>query len=126
MPRLKVLLKQESEAAARSLGVFGLTEGEQVSLMRLGKGEAWLLVDHDLHPPLYVAVNPLRLARLSSNSEQMQAIARASIRPGRGNTPAASRKEGCPNEHFGGPAPVQAGGASWHCAVTSARRSARR
>jgi hypothetical protein len=80
MTRIKVLFKQESEAAAKALGVFGLTEGEQASLMRLGKGEAWLSFGHETHLPLYVAVNPLRLKRLSSNSEQMQAIARASGR----------------------------------------------
>lgn len=78
LTRLKVVFKQESEAAARSLGVFGLTEGEQASLTRLGKGEGWLLIDKDEHLPLYVIVNPLRLPRLSTNKAQMQAIARAS------------------------------------------------
>jgi hypothetical protein len=63
MTRVKVLFKQESEAAAKAPGVFGLTEGEQTSQMRLSKGEAWLLFGHKTHLPLYVAVNPLRLNR---------------------------------------------------------------
>ncbi len=77
LARVKVLFKQESEAAARGLGVFSLTDGEQASLLRLGQGEGWLLFDNH-HLPVYVPVDPRRLHRLQSNSAQMQAVARAS------------------------------------------------
>lgn len=82
LARVKVLFRQESEAAARGLGVFGLTDGEQTSLLRLGKGEGWLLFGDEMHLPIYVAVDPRRLPRLSSNGAQMQAVARASGRKG--------------------------------------------
>jgi hypothetical protein len=77
LARVKVLFKQESEAAARGLGVFSLTDGEQASLLRLGQGEGWLLFDNS-HLPVYVPIDSRRLHRLQSNSAQMQAVARAS------------------------------------------------
>lgn len=79
--RVKMLFGQESESAVRALGeVFGLSQPEQADLMRVGKGEGLLLIGHDMRLPLYVAVNPLRLGRLSTNREQQQATARASGR----------------------------------------------
>ena len=60
--------------------IFGLSQPEQADLLRVGKGEGLLLLGTDLRLPLYVAVNPLRLGRLSTNREQQQAVARASGR----------------------------------------------
>jgi hypothetical protein len=80
LARIRVLFRQESEAATRALSVFGLNEAEQADLLRVGKGEGWLIYGNDIHIPFYVPVNPLRLKRISSNQEQMQAIARASGR----------------------------------------------
>jgi type IV secretory pathway VirB4 component len=79
--RVKMLFGQESESAVRALGdIFGLSQPEQADLLRVGKGEGLLLLGNDLRLPLYVAVNPLRLGRLSTNREQQQAVARASGR----------------------------------------------
>ena len=79
--RIKLLFGQESESAVRALAdVFGLSTAEQADLLRVGKGEGLLHFGNDLRIPLYVAVNPERLARLSTNREQQQAVARASGR----------------------------------------------
>lgn len=79
--RVKTLFAQESEAASRAIGtVLGLSEGEQASLMRAGKGEALLLLGNHVRLPVYVAVNPLHMNRLSTNRDQQRAVARASGR----------------------------------------------
>lgn len=82
--RIKLFFKQETESAVRAMGeLFKLSLSEQADLLRVGKGEGLLLFGNELHLPLYVAVNPLRLGRLSTNSEQQQAVARASGRRSR-------------------------------------------
>jgi hypothetical protein len=79
--RLKMLFGQESESAVRGLGdLFGLTAAEQADLLRVRKGEGLLVLNHATRLPLYVAVNPRRLERLSTNRAQQQAVARASGR----------------------------------------------
>ncbi len=79
--RIKMLFGQESDSAARRLGeLFGLSAAEQSDLLHVRKGEGLLLFGNDVRLPLYVAVNPLRLARLSTNREQQQAVAIASGR----------------------------------------------
>ncbi|MCC6190632.1 MAG: ATP-binding protein [Anaerolineales bacterium] len=79
--RIKMLFGQESDSAVRRLGeLFGLSPAEQADLLRARKGEGLLLFGTDVHLPLYVAVNPLRLARLATNREQQQAVAIASGR----------------------------------------------
>ena len=79
--RIKMLFGQESDSAVRRLGdLFGLSPAEQADLLHVRKGEGLLLFGNDVHLPLYVAVNPLRLARLSTNRDQQQAVAIASGR----------------------------------------------
>ncbi len=79
--RIKLLFGQESESAVRALGeVFGLSRAEQGDILRASKGEGLLLFGNQMRIPLYVAVNPERLARLATNREQQQAVARASGR----------------------------------------------
>jgi hypothetical protein len=79
--RIKMLFGQESESAVQRLGdMFGLSAAERADLLHVRKGEGLLLFGNDVRLPLYVAVNPLRLARLSTNREQQQAVARASGR----------------------------------------------
>jgi hypothetical protein len=79
--RLKLLFRQESEGALRALAaLFNLTSAEEADLRQVRSGEGLLLVDHNVRVPLYVAVNPLRLSRLSTDREQQQAVARASGR----------------------------------------------
>lgn len=80
LARIRVLFRQESEAAARALRVFGVSESEQQDLLRVGQGEGWLLFGNERHIPLYVAVDPALMPRIASNQAQMQAIARASGR----------------------------------------------
>ena len=80
LARIRVLFRQESEAAARALRVFGVSEAQQQDLLRVGQGEGWLLFGNERHIPLYVAVDPALLPRIASNQAQMQAIARASGR----------------------------------------------
>ncbi|MCC7362058.1 MAG: hypothetical protein IT317_21415 [Anaerolineales bacterium] len=79
--RIKMLFGQESDSAVRRLGeLFGLAAAEQADLLHVRKGEGLLLFGNDVRLPLYVAVNPLRLARLATNREQQQAVAIASGR----------------------------------------------
>jgi hypothetical protein len=79
--RIKMLFGQESDSAVRRLGeLFGLSAAEQADLLHVRKGEGLLLFGNDVRLPLYVAVNPLRLARLATNREQQQAVAIASGR----------------------------------------------
>ncbi|MCC6192523.1 MAG: ATP-binding protein [Anaerolineales bacterium] len=79
--RIKMLFGQESDSAVRRLGdLFGLSPAEQSDLLHVRKGEGLLLFGNDVRLPLYVAVNPLRLARLATNREQQQAVAIASGR----------------------------------------------
>lgn len=79
--RLKVLFGHKSQEAVQATAqLFGLTEAEKNELLYLGKGEGLLLFDTDLHLPIVNIVNPLRLPLLATNTEQQQAIARASGR----------------------------------------------
>jgi type IV secretory pathway VirB4 component len=78
---IKLFLKQENAEAARGLGsMFQLSRAEQEDLLQLGQGEGLLIFSNGLRLPLYAAVNPARLDRLSSNSSQQQAVALASGR----------------------------------------------
>ncbi len=79
--RIKMLFGQQADMAVRHLGeLFGLSLAEQEDLLHVRKGEGLLLFDNDVRLPLYVLVNPRRLARLSTNREQQQAVALASGR----------------------------------------------
>lgn len=85
--RVKMLFRQESEGALQTLThLFNLSNAEQADLRRGRSGEGWLLYDHDVRIPVYVAVNPRRLQRLATNQAQQQAVARAS---GRAQQPVA-------------------------------------
>ncbi|MBL8045174.1 MAG: ATP-binding protein [Anaerolineales bacterium] len=85
--RVKMLFRQEAEGALQTLThLFNLSNAEQADLRRVRSGEGWLLYDHDVRIPLYVAVNPRRLKRLATNRAQQQAVARAS---GRAQQPVA-------------------------------------
>jgi len=81
LARVKLLFGQETERATRMLAeVFGLDPAEAAGLHHARKGEGLLMVGHDLRVPLYVPVNPARLARWATNREQQQAVSRASGR----------------------------------------------
>ena len=60
--------------------VKDLTEAEQSSITRAGKGEGLLIVGNRMRIPIYVAMNPMRLQYLSTNVEQQRAVAAASGR----------------------------------------------
>ena len=76
-----MLFGQKTENAVRGLArMFGLSDAEQTEVLRTGKGEGLLLSGTALRIPIYVAVNPLRLQVLSTNVQQLEAVARASGR----------------------------------------------
>ncbi|MEK9164093.1 MAG: hypothetical protein AAB342_01930, partial [Chloroflexota bacterium] len=78
---IRVLFGQDTDSAVQTLGaVLGLTEAEQSSITRAGKGEGLLIVGNRLRIPIYVAMNPMRLQYLSTNVEQQRAVAAASGR----------------------------------------------